>query len=120
LHDKIVSILDFWKEWGDEKEVINYVNKEIQNDVILLEFIRRLVRKSTVQEFGKFNQKIENNISMNEVSEFIDLNLLKDRIENISEDLNNEYMDFIKFLMKEMEKQKINKNDLKNMESKTT
>ena len=83
-HEHLLSILFSWKEWGQKKKIIVFINNMIKSDDGLIDFIAGFLSKSTSHGMSDYVGKTHWKIHIENVKEFVDLKEIESRIRNIS------------------------------------
>lgn len=82
-HRNLAHILFRWRDWGEKTEPVEFVNKMIERDEGLIDFITGFLSKSTSHGMGDYVGKIQWRIGLKSVEEFVDLGEVEPRIRKI-------------------------------------
>jgi len=92
-HERLLSILFSWKEWGQRDKINNFVNSTIKDEDGLIDIIAGFLSKSTSHSSSDYVGKIHWRINIKNVEEFVDLKEIEPRIRKISSSSNFEQLD---------------------------
>ena len=82
-HRELPSILYRWREWGDPNKVKSYVEGIIKTDEGLVDFITSYLHKIKSQGMGNYVWRINWQIGIKSIAEFIDTNEIEPRLRSI-------------------------------------
>lgn len=82
-HRELPSILFRWKEWGNQDDVIQFVNQVIQDDDGLVVFITSFLSPVTSQGVGSYVGRTNWHINLKSIGNFIDVKKIESRLRNI-------------------------------------
>lgn len=82
-HRNLAYILFRWRDWGKTTEPVEFVEKMIERDEGLIDFITGFLSKSTSHGIGDYVGKIEWRIHLKSIEEFVDVEELEPRIRKI-------------------------------------
>ena len=92
-HEHLPSILFSWKEWGQKKKIIIFINNMIKSDDGLIDLVSSFLTKSTSQSLSDYTEKIHWRINIKSIEEFVDLKEAEPRIRKISSSSDFEQLD---------------------------
>lgn len=82
-HIHLPYILFRWKRWGNKEQINKFVNFMIQDDDGLINFITSFLSKTKSRCMSDYVIKINWQIPLESIKEFVDLKLIEPRIRNI-------------------------------------
>jgi len=92
-HKNLLYILYRWKEWDKEDKWKEFI-KEVDNDnQKLLAFIAKFVSESRSQTIGDYGVKVVKKFNYKSLADFLDLEQVKTKIEEIKKQNSEEYKD---------------------------
>ncbi|MDO9044980.1 MAG: P-loop NTPase fold protein [Methanobacteriaceae archaeon] len=83
-HSKLGEILFMWKKWGNPNNVDDFVKTATQDDTGLINFINGFTEETSTVFFENNLEKVFWRINLEFMKEFINLDDIRSRIENIS------------------------------------
>lgn len=92
-HEHLPFILFSWKEWGQKKKIIIFINNMIKSDDGLIDLVSSFLTKSTSQSLSDYTEKIHWRINIKSIEEFVDLKEAEPRIRKISSSSDFEQLD---------------------------
>ena len=92
-HKHLSIILFSWKEWGQKKRIIIFINNMIKSDDGLIDLVSSFLTKSTSQSLSDYTEKIHWRINIKSIEEFVDLKKIEPRIRKISSSSDFEQLD---------------------------
>ena len=92
-HEHLPSILFSWKEWGQKKKIIIFINNMIKSDDGLIDLIASFLNKSISHGMSDYVGKIKWRINIKNIEEFVDLKEVEPRIRKISSSSDFEQLD---------------------------
>lgn len=90
-NENFVSILFRWKEWDDSKSWKTYVEKLLSTDEGLIKFVEKFTCEVYSQTLGDYGYKTIKKFNYKNLNEFIELQLVKSRLQKIKQANNMQY-----------------------------
>lgn len=85
-HEHLVSFLYRWKRWGNEDRVISWLKSQISDEEGCINLLKAFVSKSSSQAVGDYVVEINKYIKLESIENFIEVEPIRERIENVKED----------------------------------
>lgn len=82
-HTHLLSVLYDWRRWGRQEQINKFVNRMIEDDDGLIDFITSFLSKSKVHGMSDYVYRTEWKINLKSIEEFVNLKQIEPRIRNI-------------------------------------
>ena len=82
-HTYLLSVLYDWRRWGRQEQINKFVNRMIEDDDGLIDFITSFLSKSKVHGMSDYVYRTEWKINLKSIEEFVNLKQIEPRIRNI-------------------------------------
>jgi len=82
-HTHLLSVLYDWRRWGRQEQINKFVNRMIEEDDGLIDFVTSFLSKSKVHGMSDYVFRTEWKINPKSIEEFVELKLIEPRIRNI-------------------------------------
>jgi hypothetical protein len=103
--ESLSILLYAWRQWGDPAEAAAYVNSLTDTDSGLAAFLNKFIYQTHSAGLSDRVTRTHNRLAMKQLSESLDLNLLRERLSQIDvKQLNNENRDIIRFALEQLQK----------------
>jgi len=100
----LVYILYRWKEWGDEKELVDFVKEITEKDQGLVKFLSKFLFKQTSHTSGDYIYREEWKLSLNSFSNFVNIKETDKRIKALdTEKLEGKEKMAVEFFLKQID-----------------
>lgn len=90
-HKNLLYILYRWKEWDKEEKWKEFIKEVTDDDAKLLLFMAKFVSETKSQTIGDYGVKITKKFNYKSVNDFIDLEEMKKKLEEIRKQDNEPY-----------------------------
>lgn len=90
---ELIYIMYKWKEWDTEQKWKVFVSNILDNDKRLLAFVNKFVAETRSQTIGDYGVKRIKKINSKSLADFVELENIKTRLENIKNENNDLYKD---------------------------
>jgi predicted KAP-like P-loop ATPase len=90
-HKNLLYILYRWKEWSEEDKWKEFIEAIKDNDQKMLAFISKFISESRSQAIGDYGLKVTKRFNYKGLSDFLDLEELKTRMEAIKQENSEQY-----------------------------
>lgn len=80
----LVSFLYRWKRWGSEDIVTSWLQKQVENTEGCIKLLKAFVTKSSSQTLGEYAVKITNNINLENIENFIQIEPIIEKISGVN------------------------------------
>ncbi len=82
-HEHLVSFLYRWKRWGNEEKVVSWLQEQVENTEGCIKLLKAFVTKSSSQTMGDYSVKITNNIKLENIESFIQIEPIIAKISSV-------------------------------------
>jgi len=111
-HENLVSFLYRWKRWGDEEKVVSWLQAQTKNIEGCIKLLEAFVTKSSSQAMGDYVVKITNNIKLESIEHFIQIEPIVEKISSVNiNDLEVKAKDALETFNKAIERREKGIND---------
>ncbi|MFH1188255.1 MAG: hypothetical protein V1652_00215, partial [bacterium] len=90
-HKNLLYILYRWKEWDKEEKWKEFIKEVTDDDAKLLLFTAKFVSETKSQTIGDYGGKITKKFNYKSINDFIDLEEMKKKLEEIRKQDNELY-----------------------------
>lgn len=84
-NEHLVSFLYRWKRWGNDDKVTTWLKSQTESVSGCINLLKRFVRKSSTQSMHDYVVKVTNNINLESIEHFIEIEPIIIKIRNIDE-----------------------------------
>lgn len=82
-HPELIRILRIWESWTDKKVIEEYVQKFIESESGLIDFIGKFPSEVRSQGMGEYGYRTEYQVHLDSIKHFIDLDVIVQRLRGI-------------------------------------
>lgn len=85
INEHLVSFLYRWKRWGNEEKVVRWLKSQTESLDGCINLLKRFVRKSSSHTVGDYVVNVTNNINLESIENFIEIEPIAIKIRDIDE-----------------------------------
>jgi len=91
LNSKFLYLLYRWKDWGSDNKLQEFISYSIDDNNRLISLLKHFIGESRSQIIGQYSETIERRFLYKELSNFTDITVIKNKLENVRNNNSAEY-----------------------------